>query len=340
MPSLSPGRGSIHVDKPLTNISVAYMQNADGFVADRVFPIVPSQYQSDLYYELSRADWNRDQMKPRAPSTESQGGGYEWTRSNYFCEVYGFHRDIDDQLVANADSVIDLHGEATRFVTQISMIQREVNFASTYMTSGVWTYEVDGAASKSTTFVPTTANTANNNLVYWDSANATPIADISLLKRYVQLSTGFRPNTLVLARPVFDALLECPDIIDRLDRGQTPNGPAKASKAALTALFDLDDIMVMDGIVNTAAEDVAESNSFIAGNHALLLYRPRAAGRMTPSAGYTFTWTGYSGVGTFGTRVSKWYMQHIKAHRVEIESAYTQKIISADLAVFFKDIIS
>ena len=38
-----PTRQQIHIDRPLTNISVAYMQDAKNFIADKVFPTIPVQ---------------------------------------------------------------------------------------------------------------------------------------------------------------------------------------------------------------------------------------------------------------------------------------------------------
>ena len=57
--------------------------------------------------------------------------------------------------------------------------------------------------------------------MFWSDAASTPIEDIRLVKRSILESTGFMPNTLVLGRPVFDALLDHSDIVGRLDRGQT-----------------------------------------------------------------------------------------------------------------------
>ena len=78
-----------------------------------------------------------------------------------------------------------------------------------------------------------------------------------------------------------------------------------------------------------------ESNSFIGGKSALLLYSAPNPGLMTPTAGYTFSWTGLLGSGAMGGRISKFRLEKIKSDRVEIEMAMTQKVVSADLGTFF-----
>ena len=46
----NPTRGDVHVNKPLTNISIAYMQMAENFIADKVFPNISVAKQSDRYF--------------------------------------------------------------------------------------------------------------------------------------------------------------------------------------------------------------------------------------------------------------------------------------------------
>ena len=50
-----------HVNTPLTQISIAYLQNQTEFVAAQVCPIIPVTKQSDRYYVYNRGDFFRDQ---------------------------------------------------------------------------------------------------------------------------------------------------------------------------------------------------------------------------------------------------------------------------------------
>lgn len=341
MPYTSPSRGDVHVNTPLTNISVAHVQSATNFVAGRVFPIIPVSKQSDAYYTYDRGEFNRDDMQERLPATESAGGTYTVANDTYYARVWAFHRDIPDQVRNNADGVIRLDQEATNFVTNKALIRRELAWAGVYFVSmvpgAVWTWVADGDASRSASFDPTDG--ANNNLVRWNDASSTPIEDVRMMKRYVLESTGFMPNTLTLGRAVFDALVDHPDIIGRLDRGQT-SGPVMANREALAALFEVDEVLVMDAIQNTAKEGATASHSFIGGKHALLSYKPSAPGLLTPSAGYTFNWTGQTGSGNEGLRIKRFRMEHLESDRVEIQMAFDQRLISADLGAFFNGIVA
>src|SRR3990167_4465305 len=114
-----PTSSDVHVNAPLTNLSVAYTQKAERFVAERVFARVPVAKQSDRYIEYNRRDWQRVEAKLRAPGTEAAGGGWRIDNTkSYFCDVVAVKKAIDDQIRANADAVINMDRDATEWVTQ------------------------------------------------------------------------------------------------------------------------------------------------------------------------------------------------------------------------------
>jgi hypothetical protein len=343
MPYSAPAPGDVHVNRPLTNIAIAYMQDhANTFVADSVFPNVPVAKQSDAYFTFSRGEWNRDDVKERAPGTESAGGSFDIGQDTYFARVKAFHMDINDQMIANQDSPLSLDQQATMYVMSKHLLHRELGWANVYFKAGVWTFQVAGnaaATAKATLNPDTTTNgAANDKLLFWNNAASTPIEDLRWLMTFQQQRTGFRPNKLVLGRPVFDVLVDHPAIIARMDRGQTV-GAAKANRAIIASLLELDEVVVMDGIVNSAAQGLAEANSFIGGKHAMLVYAPAVAGLMLPSAGYTFSWTGFLGASNQGVRMKRFYMDALESTRIEGQQAFVQKLVALDLAVFIKDVI-
>lgn len=344
MPFSQPSRSDVHVNRPLTNISIAFVQDDRNFVAGRVFPQIPVGKQSDAYFEYLHGEFTRDEMAERAPGTESAGGTYEIGQNTYYARTRAYHRDIPDPVRANADSPLSLDREATLFVTHKGLISRERQWVSRYFTQAapgdVWTFDVDGVASAPTaaaSFDP--RNNSNNDVLQWNDAASNPIEDIRRGKREVLQQTGFEPNKLTLGRPVYDALVDHPDIVGRIDRGQT-TGAARANLVTLADLFEVDEVLVMNAIYNSAVKGQTAVHQFIGGKNALLSYAPAAPGLMTPSAGYTFNWTGLNGSGNEGMRIKKFYMDHIESDRVEIDMSYDQKVISKDLGYFFNGIVA
>lgn len=328
---IQPSRSDVHVNRPLTQISIAYLQDQDSFVADTVFPNIGVQKQSDRYFTYDRGEFNRDEAQLRAPSTESAGGTYTVDSTpTYFAETFAFHRDIDDQVRANSDEPLMPDREATEFVTLKGLIKRETRWRDSYFVTGLWSFEVTGVA----------AAPSAGEFLQWNDAASTPIEDIRTGKREVQRDTGFRPNKLVIGRDVFDILIDHPDIIARLDRGQTPVGPALANRQALAAIFELDEVLIMDAIQNLAEKGATPAHDFIGGKNALLIYAAPSPGLMTPSAGYTFSWTGLLGSTSSGIRISKFRADLLKSDRVEMDMSFDQKLISADLGYFFLDAVA
>lgn len=336
MPFVSPGPADVHVDRPLTNIAIAYMQMADKFVAPKVFPVVPVANKSDTYWEIPREAWFSDEFKERGPGTETAGADYRLSQGNYNCDVWGLHKDVDDQSRANQDMPLDLDRQAVEFIMQKGMIRQEVNWGQNYFGAGVWNAEADGAATRSASFDPT--DSSNNDLVCWNNSASTPIEDMRLMKEYVEEQTGYEPNVAVLSRKVYNVLVDHEDIIGRLDRGQT-TGPAMAMRDSLAALFEVDEVLVMSGVQNTAGENLTASYDFIGGKNALVAYRAPNPGIYVPSAGYTFNWTGYAGSVPGGVEISRFRMEHLRSDRVEGEMAWDQKLIADSLGGFFNGII-
>src|SRR5271166_4263309 len=135
-----PTRSDVHVNKPLTNISIAYIQRAQDFIADKVFPIVPVMKQSDRYFVYTKDYWFRTGATKRGPASESAGGGFHVDNTpNYFADVWAFHQDVDDQTRANADQPLDMDRDAVLFVTQNLLLRREIQFMNQYMQTGIWT---------------------------------------------------------------------------------------------------------------------------------------------------------------------------------------------------------
>lgn len=318
-----PTQNQVHINAPLTNLSIRYQQEA-AFIAERVFPGVNVRKQSDVYFTFDRGDWFRTEAKLRPPATESAGDGYELGDDTYFCHVYALHKDVDDQVRANADTPLAPDREATEFVTNGLLLKRDLDWASSYFGAGIWTTDLDGVAATPTA----------GQFLQWNDAASDPIIDVATYQDIVLQATGKKPNVLVISQPVFTQLKNNPSIIERIKYTQR----GVVTLELLASLLEVDEVIVAGAINNIAEEGAADDMQFIIGKGALLVYRAPSAGLNTVSGGYTFKWTGYSGRG--GTAVSRFRMDKLKADRVEGEMTYDMKVIAPDVGVFFATAIA
>ena len=327
---LLPDSRAVHQDVPLTNISVAYMQE-QRWIADRVFPVVSVARQGDLYYKYNKGDWYRTIADLRAPATESPGGGWNVTTDSYFADVYAVHKDLDDQIRANADSVFNLEAEAARWVTQQLMLKRDALFVSTFLTTGIWT-----GASGGTDLTGVTSGPGANQFVRWDESGSTPIEDITAQGLSIMENTGYRPNVLVLGPYVYRALLDNPSILDRIKYSER----GIVSTDLLASLFEVDRVIVATAIKNTANLGATDAMEFGLGKQAFLFYSTNRPGLQEASAGYIFAWTGLLGGGAYASNVRRFRMENIKSDRIEGEMAFDMKQVAPDLGVCWTAAVS
>lgn len=320
MPYQRPSQGDVHVDVPLTSISIGW-PGRDNYVFDKVFPSVPCEFASGKYYTFDRGDFNRDEIVARGDGDESAGSGYKQSTATFTTDVYSFHKDVTERVRANADPASDPDANATRYVTKKAMIGAERRWRDAYFVTGKW-------------------GTSTTPSVLWSDDASTPIQDVRA-GMLVIAKTGYEANTLVLGRSTFDRLVDHPDIVGRIDRGQTPNGPAKTNAENLSMLFGVERVLVMNAVYNSAAEDATTVDDFIGGKHALLCYAAPTPALDEPSAGYTFTWSGLTGMTSpSATRIKRIPMPLKNADRVEIDHSYGFGIVASELGYMFVSVVT
>jgi hypothetical protein len=321
----NPTQSDLHVNTPLTNISIAYIQSSSNFIADKVFPKVSVPKQSDLYWKYSKSDWRR---------TDANRVGWKVTTDTYFAHVYAVHKDIDDQLRANADSNFSLDRDASTFVTNQLLLRRDIDWCNTYFKQGVW----------GTTLTGVVATPSAGQFVQWDQAGSDPILDLTNAAVAFREQTGYTPNTLTLGAYVLQVLRNHPDILDRIKYTQR----GIVTEDLLATLFGVDKVLVAYAslasgpeIPDATAQDAAASYAFIADSKsALLSYAPSAPSLLTPSAGYTFNWNGYFSGNGQGLRIKTFRMEPIASDRVEGELTYDMRLVGRDMGIFYKQCIA
>ena len=235
--------------------------------------------------------------------------------------------DFDEQTIANEDAALETRAAGAQTLVNNLLIDREIDFANTFFSAGVWGSE----------------STPSN--LWSDYTNATPITDVTAARRAMQLkSGGYKPNTMVVGKEVRDQLINHPDILARLNGGATVSNTALITNAKLAEIFEVENFYVMEAVQNASAEGVAESNAFIGGKSALLTYTPSSAGLMTPAAGLTFAWNNLQGVQNLGVSVESFSDDGLRrvgvAEHIQAKMAYDMKVVGADLGYFFDTVIA
>ena len=322
--AIAPRASDVYVEPSLTNFSQKLMQDADNFVAGRLFPSVPVVKQSGKYFNYDADDLRRIEVKERAPNTEVQVAGFRVATDPYDCKQWALGRDVDEEMVANADVPIRPFTDATQYLTHQFMLHKEQIVTSRIFKANTWTTTgVQGAK--------------------WDdygNANSNPIVDIRDTKRAIQDITGIKANRLVLGREAYDKLVDHPLILDRVKGGATTMNPALVMKERLAHLFELEQVEVADAIHTTSNRGKSKANTTRARfvtDKAVLYHAPMSVSLGTPTAASFFSWTQFSGANEEGVRIEVMPIHHRYTDRVSGRSAYDFKVCSPDLGAYWGD---
>jgi hypothetical protein len=318
---MQPTKSQVHIDKALTDFSLAFMQNPGDFIAG-IVPVKPVSKQTDKYFKYAPGDMARDGAKRRASGAESEGSGFAPSNDTYSCEKYALHVDLDEDTLANADAPLDLERDAIEFLAANMQIRKEKLFADAAWTTGIWGLDVLGASTHK----------------FSDYTNSNPIQVIDEAKRVVRQKAYKTPNTLILGENVFLALKEHPDLVDRIK--YTSQGIL--TEGVMASLFGVEKVVVAKAVINSANEGNADSMAnLLGGKNALLCYLPASVGLMTASALTAFAWTGAAHLPRPNGVVSRRFdMPQIQGRRIETEICIDVKVTASALGCFLNDIVA
>jgi len=326
---LQPPPGDILVSRPLSNLSVAYIQDQKVYVAAKFAPSVMVRLQGGKYFRFNKSDWNRIEARKRGPGTESAGSGWRLDQDGvYFCEERSVHKDNTPQDYANAEAPINVDMDANEWVTQQLLLLREYEFASTFFGTGKWGKDWTGVA----------AAPAADQFLQWNDASSDPVSDVELAKDYIRKLTGKEPNTLVVGSTTHSRLKSNAEVLDRMkittDKVVTP--------ALLAAMLEIDNYLVAKAVIDTAAEGATDSMDYVLDpKAALLAHVEPSPGIKKASAAYTFSWTGLVGAGTIDrVQIKRWFSQDRNSTRIEGTQAYDMRIVAADLGLYFDQAVA
>jgi len=326
-----PGKDDLHVDRLLTNISVAYLQDATEYAAGKVFPTVPVDKDGGIYATYNQNDFFRaDAVTKRVDGQESSGSGYRTSSDTYKCDVWSTHKDIGPQALANQNDPYNLNRDSTEWLTQQILIKRERLWTQSYFAQNIWhNPDLQGIAA---------GQPAAAEFIQFDNfADSDPRSVISTQKIAMKRRSGFMPNTLVLGEEVYEVLKQHPDFEELYK--YTQGGIISGDK--LAAIFEIPRVIVGGAIEATNTEGAAATYDFIQGKSMWLGYvEPRPA-LMKPSAGYIFAWTGLLGANAYGGRIRRIPTPLLGegAYRIEAEMAFDMKVVASAMGKYFFDVI-
>lgn len=333
--SVDIAKGNFRPHTALSNLALAYYQNAANYFAKAIFPICPVDLSSDNYYIFDKADLLRDNWKRKPAYGKVDPAAVSEHTDTYACQVDQMIMGIDqirqtDLQRRMGPSIRDPKQQRTKTIAEQANIHQDSQFAKSYFRAGAWEDEYSGVDSTSV---------SGKQFIKFSNGNSDPIAFIDGRKTAMQESTGRTPNRLALGPNVYNALKVHPAILERVKYGGSTANPASVTPNVLAQLFGVDRLVVLQSIANKADMGADAEMQFIGDPNAFLLaYATNAPSVDEPSAGYIFSWD-MLGNGQILPILN--YLGENGTHTEYVEGlmANDMKKTADDLAMFFKDAV-
>lgn len=303
------------IDPVLTAIAIAYRNVR--LIAESVLPRVPVGVQVFKYRKFAKAD--AFTLPTTFVGRLSQPNRVEFG----FEEVEAATRDyaLDDAIpqadIDNAPQGYDPVGRAVEGITDLIALDREVRVAAAVFNAD--NYAADNKVQLA----------AADQWNEYAEAASDPIADIMAgLDAMIM-----RANIMVLGNAVASALRRHPRIVKAYNGSTGDTGIVPLS--FIKDLFELEEVLVGQGWLNTAKKGQAATLARVWGNHCALLYRDSLAGT---SDRVTYGATAQWGDRVAGSIEDKDIGMR-GGQRVRVGESVAEVICANDLGYFIQDAV-
>jgi hypothetical protein len=260
----------LHIDGILSGMTIGYRPK--GAIADLIFPVMTVQKQSDGYWIWSRSEAFRRNDAERAPKTLANRIGTLASTDTYFAKNFALGIETSWEDLSNADAALEIRDSNSNAIIDNLVLNHEVRVA---------------------TKICNTSNVGSSNSLgadYSDVANTNPIDDLDNGIESIRGVTGYTPNKAIFGPKSWLRFRKHPDVIDFV-RGKGDNiGGGGVTLAQVKDAWMLDEVLVGNAIINSAAEGAAAAYSDVWSNHIALLYVAPSPGKMVATYGMTFAW--------------------------------------------------
>lgn len=311
-----PLLNQVYRDPILSDISIRYRNTK--FIGEQVFPTLPVDKATNYVFTF-------DQTNLRKPVSTYRTGYARANRIDYgLTQVpipalreasleIGVTDDVKDMYQAPLQPMIN----ATNTVAEQLLIEKEAAVIAALTSAQI-----------TQTTIYTSTNQWNN---YLSGGTSNPLLDVQSASTSILTASLQTPNTMVMGRQVYDALLNHPQILDRIKYTNVAT-PGQV-RQLLADFFQVEQVLVGESVVNTAGAGLAASLSLLWGKHAWLMYINTAPAIESITAGYTL----YIPEKRY---VDTWYEQERKTTIIRNNDYYTQYVMGAGCIYWFQNVVA
>ena len=307
------------VDPVLTSIAQQY-ENQD-YVGDLLFPPCPVDLREGNLIVFSD-DLQKDTFTERAPGAERASERFGYDGKSYKLKQFSRSAQVTREEMEEAKNAhqINIAADSVEILIEKAKLSTERRQAEAALkTSNYATSNKDSAPTK------------------WDVSGTNPIMAVREARNQIRSQIGMYPNVMVISAAVFEALVENPQIVDRIKHTSQDS----VTPAMIAKLFMLDYLAIGGAIKRKADGSTSDlwAKSAVLAKVATpkMMSSQQAMGsnsRKKFSFGYTYTLRGYPMV-----EQAQWFANR-SAWEYPVTVENTPNVLHTGAGFLFKNLIS
>lgn len=244
-----------------------------GFIAQRVLPAFFTQLKTGQYPIIPAEALLEIVDTKRAPRAAYKRSDWVFEPADYSCKENGYEEPVDDAEAKHFSRYFDAEVVAVERATGIVLRSMELRAAAKVFNSS--------------TFTPHAVAHA------WTSyADADPRLDVLKGIEEIRMTTGLKPNALILDESVLRHVSMCDSVIERVKYTNPTAIRGSLTEEQLKAYFEVDEIIAAGAVYNKAAKRKAKDIGTIWTPTMAMLAVVSSGGMdlREPALGRTFCW--------------------------------------------------
>lgn len=249
-----------NIQQELRDTSLAVWDLKPNTYAKGIIPSKSSQLSSGTYWEYEKEYFMSTQVAARAAGSVPPVAKYGAKTANYSISSKHLGVAITNEEIVEASDILSPIMDASTFLGNNFLVDYELDFANSFLVDNAWEFQSVGQAGATTDYLEgnVTANIgAAGASVFqqFDQATSDPLNILLQAVRSIQLTTGIRPNKLLIPRPVMDALRDNDNVNQWAANTLSINGGESQVKSILAQHLEIPEAGIQ--IVEMVFQDIA-----------------------------------------------------------------------------------
>jgi hypothetical protein len=303
----------------LSGYAAKFMRDSAGFVGARLFPAFSSGVQSADYYVFDAEN------ALGVPQNIRHAAGAAFKRivsklsdDHFACKDYGLEHPVADTERRKYASALDADLSAIRRLTDIIKINHEIRVKD---------------LATNTALIQNAAVAAK-----WDIAGSNPKDDVDAAKEAIRLSIGVRPNTMVISRPIMNAL----ELHPKLQEVFKYTSAGLVNEQKLAQFLNIGQVLVAEQVIASNQEGQAVTAADIWGDSVVLAHVNPGQDLKLLNLGRTFFWNEFGGIGEDGVpiQVMDYRDETVESDIHRARHFTDEKLVGAGAGYILTDVLS